>query len=448
MNAPQAAANRPLSKAWQPPGRVSLDGLQRMFSMEAAAMSSAMPGDSDADGGRTWSWDDGDWMRARDARHTGEMPLSLYRLDAADWFHSRFTQPLDWNQLAQELVPYVADLGFTHIALDDALLAQPFAVICRFVETCHVAGVGVVVAAHARRAATDPSLIDCCGRCHIDGIEEHNDSGTPVRCRLFVNGDLDTAVVLSCRPRWNEMYPRYLASSPAERSLIHADWVHALTPVETDRGVLDLMPRGLAAIGQWRLPVDGDGWQRFAALRALLALMWALPGDKWLAMGVELGQVLAEPFEESMRWPLLFESQHAGLLRQVADLNRLYVNEPALQVRDDERHGFRWLVEDDSDNSVVVFIRLAESGHASLICISNFQARVHHGYRLGVPAAGRWREIFNSDSVFYAGSNVGNGHGVMTAPVPSHAWPQSLTLTVPPMATLFLRHEVWYGDSP
>lgn len=201
-------------------------------------------------------------------------------------------------------------------------------------------------------------------------------------------------------------------------------------------------------MGQWRQMVHGDNWQRFATLRAALALMWALPGDKWLAMGVELGQVLAGPFDEPIHWPLLFENRHAGVLRLVADINRLYVNEPALQIRDDERRGFQWLVDDDSDNSVVVFARLAESGDASFICISNFRACVHHEYRLGVPAAGRWREIFNSDSIFYGGSNVGNGHSLMTSPEPSHAWPQSLTLTVPPMATLFLRHEIWYGDSP
>lgn len=407
----------------------------------------------------TWRWDDGDWMRARAGRHGGDMPLAFYRLNAADWYASRFTPPLDWDRLAQELVPYVADLGFTHVAVDDALVAEPDSVVCRFVETCHVAGVGVIVARPAT-ALHEIDFLSWCQRCHIDGFQDDVDrdpaadrdnalaSPAPEGRRLFREDATAAPLVLDPRPRWQTASAEYLALPPAERSRRHAAWVEALTPRETSRGLLAQVPANLAALGQWRQPVHGDDWQRFAAFRACLALMWALPGDKEVAMGVELGQLLSEPWADALHWPLLFESRHAGVLRLVADLNRLYVNEPALQIRDEDRQGFEWLIDDDSDNCVIVFARHAESGHASMICLCNFQACVHYRYRLGVPAAGWWRETFNSDSVFYGGSNVGNGRGATTQPIPSHTYPQSLAVTVPPMAALFLRHEHWPEETP
>lgn len=408
---------------------------------------SAVDGSSGAAAEMPWPWDDDDWMQARAARHAGELPLAFYRLCADDWYLSRFTGVLDWDRLAQELVPYVADLGFTHVALDTALIGQPEPIVCRFVETCHVAGVGVVVRCPPEASVDDTTLLGWCRRCHVDGLEQGGGTQPLARCHLFLSDAADTTTVLHDRPRWRKSVTDYLALPPALRSRCHADWVAALTPREGDRGLLQRVPESLTAIGQWRQSIHGDDWQRFAALRACLGLMWALPGDKLIAMGVELGQVLAPPFAESMRWSLLFESQHAGILRLVADLNRLYVNEPALQIRDDERRSFEWLIEDDSDNSVIVFARHAENGDASMICLCNFQACVHHRYRLGAPSSGRWREIFNSDSVFYGGSNVGNGWDVVTEPIPSHRHAQSLSLTVPPMAALFLRHEVWYGGS-
>lgn len=397
----------------------------------------------------TWSWDDGDWMRARPGRHGGEIPLSFYRLRALDWYLSRFALPMNWNRLAEELVPYVADLGFTHIVLDDALVGQPYSVVCQFIETCHIAGVGVVIVYSPMSSMTQPEFLAWCERCHIDGFEEvsdHSGEGRGTECRLFLSKTTEPVLVLNSRVQWRLASADYLALSPAERCRQHTAWVAALTPRERTRGLLEQVPDDTAALGQWRQRVHGDDWQRFAAFRTCLALMWALPGDKQVAMGVELGQVLAEPWEAALHWPLLFESRHAGVLRLVADLNRLYVNEPALQVRGEDRLGFEWLVDDDSDNCVIVFARHAESGHASLICVCNFQACVHYRYRLGVPSAGWWRETLNSDSVFYGGSNVGNGRGAMTEPIPSHGHAQSLAVTVPPMAALFLRHEIWFED--
>jgi len=375
------------------------------------------------------------------------MPLSLYRLCALDWYVSRFPLPLNWHYLAQEMVPYVADLGFTHIVLDEAIIAQSDAVVCQFVETCHVAGVGVVVQRPVEGVLAESEFLVWCQRCHIDGFEERGSPSGTDGCRLFRSDAVGAPLLLHRRPQWQIASDDYLALAPAERSRRHADWIEALTPRESGRGLLEQMPDETSMLGRWRKTVHGDDWQRFAAYRTTLALMWALPGDKQVAMGVELGQVLAEPWEEPLHWPLLFESRHAGILRLVADLNRLYVNEPALQIRRDDSLGFQWLVDDDSDNSVIVFARHTESGDASMICLCNFQASVHHGYRLGVPSAGWWRETFNSDSVFYGGSNVGNAAGVTAEPIPSHGHAQSLSVTVPPMAALFLRHENWLEDN-
>lgn len=428
---------------WRPLGAEPRDRLLSLLPTLAMAMSSG--GNREA---LPLSWDDGDWMNARAMRHGGSLPLAFYRLEAAAWRGSHAASSLNWERLAQELVPYVADLGFTHVALDSRLLTEPDAVAAGFVETCHVAGVGVVICSDKGEDIQAFGGRERLSRLHVDGVEERQEDGKPARCRLFVGATPETDVLLHFRPRWREANASYLALTPEERSQHHADWVEALTPVDTNRGILEQSPSLEAPIGRWRRPVHGDDWQRFATLRASLATMWALPGEKWLSMGVEFAQDLAEPLETAMHWPLLLKTPHAGMQRLVADLNRLYVNEPALQVRDNERHGFRWLVPDDSENSVVVFARRAESGHATLLCISNFDARVHHDYRLGVPAAGRWREIFNSDSIYYGGSNVGNGRVLNTEPVASHGWPQSLSLIVPPMATLFLRHEIWYEDSP
>ncbi|WP_110685384.1 alpha amylase C-terminal domain-containing protein [Salinicola aestuarinus] len=434
--------------AWWPLGAEPQDRLLSLLPILAMVMSAP-----NASAARpTLHWDDQDWMRARAVRHGGGMPLSFYRLDAAPWFESRFPPPLDWERLAQELVPYVADLGFTHVALDTALMTADDTAAASFVETCHVAGVGVVVrddgtsAGHASHGVDASGWRERCRRLHLDGFEETPVDGRPARCWLFVDAEASQTLRLDFRPRWRQANTAYLAYTPDERTEHHDAWVEALTPVENGRGILEQSPSGEAPIGRWRRPTHGDAWQRFATLRATLATMWALPGEKWLSMGVEFGQDLAEPFDKSMHWPLLLETPHAGMLRLVADLNRLYVNELALQVRDNERYGFRWLVSNDSDNNIVIFARRAESGHGTLLCISNFDARVHHGYRFGVPAAGRWREIFNSDSVFYGGSNVGNGRVLNTDAESSHGWSQSLSLIVPPMATLFLRHEIWYEE--
>ncbi|MGC1250225.1 MAG: alpha amylase C-terminal domain-containing protein, partial [Xanthobacteraceae bacterium] len=130
-----------------------------------------------------------------------------------------------------------------------------------------------------------------------------------------------------------------------------------------------------------------------------------------------------------------------GVQRLVRDLNRLYASEPALHQRDCDGRGFMWTVGDDHSNSVYAFVRTAETG-PSMLVISNMTPVPRRDYRIGVPLAGIWREIFNSDSGYYWGSNAGNAGRVETAVIAAHGHAQSIALILPPLATIFLRHDL------
>jgi len=128
-----------------------------------------------------------------------------------------------------------------------------------------------------------------------------------------------------------------------------------------------------------------------------------------------------------------------GVQRLVRDLNRRYAGEPALYQRDTVSTGFRWVVGDDRHNSVFAFLRYGDEAASPVLVVCNMTPVPRPGYRIGVPRPGIWREMLNTDSAFYGGSDVGNGGGVQTARVHSHGEAQSLELTLPPLATLYLR---------
>jgi 1,4-alpha-glucan branching enzyme len=186
--------------------------------------------------------------------------------------------------------------------------------------------------------------------------------------------------------------------------------------------------------------MPGDRWQKFANLRAYLGFMWAHPGKKLLFMGGEIAQEREWDHDGEIDWGLLHDPAHAGVQRLVGDLNRLYRDLPALHARDCEPDGFRWLVGGDRANSVFAFLRQAP-GEAPVLAVVNMTPVPRHGYRIGVPQAGRWREIFNSDAGDYGGSGVGNGGGLSTQDGPSHGEAQALDLTLPPLGMLLLVHE-------
>ena len=185
--------------------------------------------------------------------------------------------------------------------------------------------------------------------------------------------------------------------------------------------------------------IPGDDWQKAATLRALYGFMYAHPGKKLMFMGCELGQGREWNFDSSLDWHLLDEPLHAGIRQFVKDLNRTYMSERALHEVDFDAAGFQWIDCNDSENSVVSFLRRAKDGADFVVAIVNFTPVPRDGYRIGVPGAGPYLEIVNSDSEAYGGSNVGNGGVVFTEPIASHGHQQSLRLSLPPLGFLLLK---------
>ena len=183
-----------------------------------------------------------------------------------------------------------------------------------------------------------------------------------------------------------------------------------------------------------RMP--GDTWQQFANLRALFGYLWGHPGKKLLFMGGEFGQRREWAHDESLEWWVLQFPEHAGVRQWVGDLNRLYRAEPALHQVDFDPAGFEWIDCHDAQASVIAFLRRPRRGRAVLVAC-NFTPVPRTNYVLGVPRAGYWREALNSDAPLYGGSGAGNLGGVEAAPLPAHGRFHSITVTLPPLATVF-----------
>ena len=184
--------------------------------------------------------------------------------------------------------------------------------------------------------------------------------------------------------------------------------------------------------------MPGDEWQRFANLRALYTYMFCHPGKKLLFMGTEFGQGLEWVSTQTLDWYVLDYPFHQGVQRLVKDLNRLYRETPALHRYEFDWQGFEWIDCNDSDNSVFSFIRRADD--AFVVVVVNLTPMPHEGYRIGVPQAGDYHEIFNSDSAFYAGSNLGNGGARLVGEaIPWMGRPFSLSITLPPLAGIVLQ---------
>jgi 1,4-alpha-glucan branching enzyme len=195
--------------------------------------------------------------------------------------------------------------------------------------------------------------------------------------------------------------------------------------------------------------MPGDPWQQFANLRLLFAWMFAQQGKKLLFMGGEFGQWREWNHDQSLDWHLLEgspqgdgkDSPHEGVRRWVADLNRLYREEPSLHRKDFDPEGFEWVDCTDMENSVVSLLRKGFPGDPEVLVAFNFTPVPQHNYRIGVPRGGRWIEVANSDATLYGGSGQGNLGGALAAPVGSHGRPWALNLALPPLGAVFFRHE-------
>jgi 1,4-alpha-glucan branching enzyme len=192
--------------------------------------------------------------------------------------------------------------------------------------------------------------------------------------------------------------------------------------------------------------MPGDDWQKFANLRLLFAYFHAQPGKKLLFMGGELGQWREWSHERSLDWHLLEEGndpKHRAAQSWLADLNRLYQDEPALHELDCDPAGFEWIDCTDGPNSVLALLRKGKAKTANpIVVVLNFTPVVRENYRIGVPGGGRWKELLNSDAEAYGGSGKGNYGGVDAVPLPMHGRTHSVTLTLPPLGAVFLQREV------
>ena len=497
---------------------------------------------------------------ARQRANAIDAPISIYEVHAASWrrpvANDDGTSPafVDWDHLAATLVPYVRDLGFTHLELlpicehplDASWGYQPIGLyaptarhgaaagFARFVAACHRAGLGVIVdwvPAHfpadahglARFDGTalyeyadpregfhpdwntliydfnKPQVCNFLIGSALHWLEAYGVDGLRVdavasmlyrdysrrdgewlpnaqggrenleaiaflrRCNEVVGAERPAAITIAeestafprvSRPtsggglgfhyKWNMGWMndtlRYIARDPVHRSHHHDELTFGLVYAFSEQFVLpishDEVVHGKGSL-LGRMP--GDRWQRFANLRAYLGFMFAHPGKKLLFMGCEFAQEREWNHAGELDWQLLEEPLHAGVQRLVRDLNGLLRSCGALHRRDFDPGGFEWLEVDDRAQSVLAFVRHGAPGDPSLLAVCNFTPTVREHYRVGVPAAGIWRERLNTDSAHYGGSNVGTPLGeATTAAEPWRGQPHSLWLRLPPLATVFL----------
>jgi len=239
---------------------------------------------------------------------------------------------------------------------------------------------------------------------------------------------------------WMNDTRSYMRHDPVHRKYHHDELTFSLIYAFHENFVLPLSHDEVVhGKGSLLDQMPGDLWQKFANLRLLYSYMWTHPGKKLLFMGSDFGQWNEWNYDCSLQWDLMQWSSHQGLLKCMADLNHLYRREPALHQLDFEWAGFEWIDCHDHENSVLTYIRRAKNPDDFVVVACNFTPVPRHAYRLGVPKLGWYEEIFNSDSSFYAGSNVGNGPGLHADNYSTHGRTGSIGVTLPPLATVVFK---------
>jgi 1,4-alpha-glucan branching enzyme len=234
----------------------------------------------------------------------------------------------------------------------------------------------------------------------------------------------------------------YLATDPIYRKYRHNLLSFRALYAHTENFVLPLSHDEVVhGKGSLLEKMPGDDWQKFANLRLLLGLQFTEPGKKLLFMGDEFAQRREWGHDRGLDWQLAGEPPHAGVMRWVADLNAAYRGMPALHARDFEAAGFEWVDCSDADQSVIAFLRRGHAVGEVALAIFNFTPVPRHGYRLGLPAGGFWREVLNSDARVYGGSGQGNLGGIRAEPVPAHGRSWSGVFTLPPLAVVIFAPE-------
>lgn len=231
----------------------------------------------------------------------------------------------------------------------------------------------------------------------------------------------------------------YMAEDPVHRKYHHNKMTFGLVYAFDENFILPLSHDEVVhGKGSLLGKMPGDDWQRFANLRAYYGFMYAHPGKKLLFMGAEIAQEREWNHDASLDWHLLQDPKHQGVQTLVRDLNRVYRDTRALHELDFSGEGFEWVDWQDADSSVLCWLRRATDG-SFVVCISNFTPLVRFGYRVGVPQAGCYSELINTDSEKYGGSGVGISGEIHSQDVAAHGRQQSLQMDLPPLATVILK---------
>jgi 1,4-alpha-glucan branching enzyme len=499
-------------------------------------------------------WQDRDWMRDRaDLGAWLDKPMAVYEVHLGSWQRAEDNRFLTYAELADRLIPYVKDMGYSHVELLPVMehpfsgswgyqVIGLFAPTSRFgppegfkafVDACHRNGIGVILDwvpghfpkdAHGLARFDGTSLYE-----HADPRQgEHRDWGTlifnygrnEVRNYLLANalfwlreyhldglrvdavasmlyldysrthgewvpnrfggrenleaidflrqlntlthdqavGSITIAEESTSWPsvsrpaylgglgftyKWNMGWMHdileYVSKDPVHRRWVHQHLTFSLLYAYSENFILPFSHDEVVHLkGSMFGKIAGDDWQKAATLRALYAFMYAHPGKKLMFMGLEFGQRREWNHDHGLDWHLLDNPLHHGLQRFVRDLNHTYTAERALHEIDFDPAGFQWIDCNDSENSVVSLTRRSKSGDY-VVAVLNFTPVPREGYRVGVPDAGTFAELLNSDAAIYGGSNVGNSGSVVTEPVAAHGHAQSLKLTIPPLGCLLLK---------
>jgi 1,4-alpha-glucan branching enzyme len=234
----------------------------------------------------------------------------------------------------------------------------------------------------------------------------------------------------------------YFRHDPVHRRYHHNELLFRMLYAFTENYVLPLSHDEVVhGKGSLLSKMPGDDWQKFANLRLLFGYMYAQPGKKLLFMGGEFGQWQEWHHDRSLDWHLVQYAPHAGVQKWLMDLNRFYRTEPALHEQDCNPAGFEWVDCNDSESSIITFLRRGSSSDRPVLVVCNLTPVVRSGYEVGVPRGGVWKEILNSDAPAYGGSGVGNLGAVEAEEVSCHGRPYSVRLTLPPLAAVYFTNE-------
>jgi 1,4-alpha-glucan branching enzyme len=241
----------------------------------------------------------------------------------------------------------------------------------------------------------------------------------------------------------------YLQRDPVHRSYHHNELTFSIVYAFSENYVLPISHDEVVhEKGSLLRKMPGDRWRQLANVRAYLAYMWAHPGKQLIFMGTEFAQDNEWAEAGELDWHLLDQDEHQGVQRLVRDLNEAYQGAPALWSMDNNDAGFQWLDGGDAARNTIAFIRWSSDGEP-LVCVTNFAALPHEDYQLGLPMAGEWSEVINTDADWYGGSGVGNLGTVTAHPDPLQGQPASARIQVPPLGSLWLKPPVRpSGESP